>query len=129
MAMHAAEVNPTARQNLLNGERDAALTAMRDAFSSTATILGTAFFVFISIVGWKASVGLFDAFARGQSDMTYYFVPGARKFKMAHLYGLFLWGVIIFGILIINFGPVDGPTAILNVLAFLSTFVTGRRRS
>jgi len=125
MAMHAAEVNPEARQNLLNGERDAALVAMRDAFSETAKILGTAFFVFIAIVGWKASVGLFDAFARGQSDMSYYFVPGAKKFKMAYLYGLFLWGVIIFGILIINFGPVDGPTGILNVLAFMSTFIMG----
>jgi hypothetical protein len=125
MAMHAAEVNPEARQNLLNGERDAALVAMRDAFSETAKVLGTAFFVFIAIVGWKASVGLFDAFARGQSDMTYYFVPGAKKYKMAHLYGAFLWFVILFGILIINFGPVDGPTAILNVLAFMSTFVMG----
>jgi hypothetical protein len=125
MAMHAADVNPDARKNLLEGERDAALGAMRDAFSSTATILGTLFFIFISIVGWKASVGLFDAFARGQSDMTYYFVPGAKKFKMAHLYGLFLWGVIIFGVLIINFGPVDGPTGILNVLAFMSTFIMG----
>jgi hypothetical protein len=125
MAMHAADVNPEARKNLLEGERDAALGAMRDAFSSTATILGTLFFIFISIVGWKASVGLFDAFARGQSDMTYYFVPGAKKFKMAHLYGLFLWGVIIFGVIIINFGPVDGPTGILNVLAFMSTFIMG----
>ena len=125
LAMHAAEVNPEAKRQLLAGERDAALTAMRSAFDETADILGTLFFIFISIVGWKASVGLFDAFARGQSDMTYYFVPGAKKFKMAHLYGLFLWGVIIFGILIINFGPVDGPTGILNVLAFMSTFVMG----
>jgi len=125
LAMHAATVNPDARQNLLAGERDAALTAMRSAFDQTATILGTVFFVFIAIVGWKASVGLFDAFARGQSDMTYYFVPGAKKFKMAHLYGLFLWGVILFGVLIINFGPVDGPTGILNVLAFMSTFIMG----
>src|ERR671924_18088 len=125
MAMHAAEVNPDARHQLLTGERDAALDAMRSAFSSTATILGTLFFIFISIVGWKASVGLFDAFARGQSDMTYYFVPGAKKFKMAYLYGAFLWGVIVFGILIINFGPVDGPTGILNILAFMSTFIMG----
>jgi peptidoglycan/LPS O-acetylase OafA/YrhL len=57
--------------------------------------------------------------------MTYYFVPGAKKYKMAHLYGAFLWFVILFGILIINFGPVDGPTSILNVLAFMSTFVMG----
>jgi len=125
LAMHAADVNPEAKKQLLEGDRDAALTAMKSAFDETANILGTLFFIFISIVGWKASVGLFDAFARGQSDMSYYFVPGAKKFKMAHLYGLFLWGVIIFGILIINFGPVDGPTGILNVLAFMSTFVMG----
>jgi hypothetical protein len=125
MAMHAAEVNPEAKKQLLAGDRSAALDAMKSAFSSTANILGTLFFVFISIVGWKASVGLFDAFARGQSDMTYYFMPGAKKFKLAQLYGFFLWGVIIFGILIINFGPVDGPEAILNVLAFASTFVMG----
>jgi hypothetical protein len=125
MAMHAAEVNPEARNQLINGERDAALVAMKDSFASSGAALGTLFFVFISIVGWKASVGLFDAFARGQSDMTYYFVPGAKKFKMAHLYGLFLWGVVGFGVLIILFGPVDGPTGILNVLAFMSTFVMG----
>jgi hypothetical protein len=125
MAMNAAEVSPDARNQLINGERDAALSAMRDSFSSSGAALGTLFFVFISIVGWKASVGLFDAFARGQSDMTYYFVPGAKKLKMAHLYGLFLWGVIAFGVLIILFGPVDGPTGILNVLAFMSTFIMG----
>jgi hypothetical protein len=44
---------------------------------------------------------------------------------MAHLYGVFLWGVIIFGMIIIWFGPVDGPESILNVLAFMSTFVMG----
>jgi hypothetical protein len=125
LAMHAADVNPDAKKQLLAGERDAALTAMRSAFDQTASILGTLFFIFIAIVGWKASVGLFDAFARGQSDMTYYFVPGAKRFKMAYLYGAFLWGVILFGVLIINFGPVDGPTGILNVLAFMSTFIMG----
>jgi hypothetical protein len=125
MAMHAAEVNPDAREQLLNGEREDALTAMRASFADTAPILGTLFFCFIAIVGWKASVGLFDAFARGQSDMTYYFVPGAKKYKMSYLYAGFLWFVITFGILIILFGPVDGPGAILNILAFLSTFVMG----
>jgi hypothetical protein len=125
MAMHAAEVSSEAKDQLVNGERDTALLAMRDAFSDKAEILGTLFFVFIAIVGWKASVGLFDAFARGQSDMTYYFVPGAKRFKMAYLYSIFLWGVIIFGILIILFGPVDGPEGILNVLAFMSTFIMG----
>jgi hypothetical protein len=125
MAMNAAEVNPDARQALLDGDRDAALPAMASAFAQAASYFDTLFFTFIAIVGWKASVGLFDAFARGQSDMTYYFMPGAKRFKMAHLYSMYLWGVIIFGIIILNFGPADGPTQILDILAFLSTFVMG----
>jgi hypothetical protein len=125
MAMNAAELNPDARAALLEGDRDAALPAMADAFAEAAGIFDTLFFVFIAIVGWKASVGLFDAFARGQSDMTYYFMPGAKRFKMAYLYGAYLWGVIIFGIIILNFGPADGPTGILDILAFLSAFVMG----
>jgi hypothetical protein len=125
MAMNAAEVNPAAQQALLEGERDVALGAMADAFGQAAGILDPIFFIFIAIVGFKASVGLFDAFARGQSDMTYYFMPGAKRFKMAQLYAMYLWGVIIFGILILLFGPADGPTQILDVLAFLSTFVMG----
>src|SRR5919112_907661 len=125
LAMNAARVNPEARTALLEGERDAALQAMADAFGQAAGVLDPVFFIFIAIVGFKASIGLFDAFARGQSDMTYYFLPGAKKFKMAQLYAIYLWGVIIFGVLILNFGPADGPTSILDILAFLSTFVMG----
>jgi hypothetical protein len=125
MAMNAAELNPDARAALLEGDRDAALPAMADAFAQAAGIFDTLFFVFIAIVGWKASVGLFDAFARGQSDMSYYFIPGAKRFKMAQIYSLYLWGVLIFGIIILNFGPADGPTQILDILAFLSAFVMG----
>jgi hypothetical protein len=126
MAMNAADLNPDARTALLDGDRDAALPAMADAFAEAASFFDTLFFIFIAIVGWKASVGLFDAFARGQSDMSYYFIPGAKKkFKMAHLYALYLWFVILFGIIILNFGPADGPTEILDILAFLSAFVMG----
>jgi hypothetical protein len=125
MALNAAKLNPDARSALLEGDRDAALLAMANAFAEAASYFDTLFFIFIAIVGWKASVGLFDAFARGQSDMTYYFMPGAKRFKMAHLYGGYLWFVLIFGIIIINFGPVDGPTQILDILAFLSAFVMG----
>src|SRR3712207_9475083 len=57
--------------------------------------------------------------------MSYYFLPGAKRFKMAQLFSMYLWAVIIFGILILNFGPADGPTQILDILAFLSTFVMG----
>lgn len=125
MALNAADLNPEARSALLEGDRDAALPAMADAFAQAAGFFDTLFFVFIALVGWKASVGLFDAFARGQSDMSYYFIPGAKRFKMAHLYSVFLWFVIIFGIIILNFGPADGPTQILDILAFLSAFVMG----
>jgi hypothetical protein len=125
MALNAAELNPEARTALLEGDRDAALPAMGDAFAEAAGVLDTIFFIFIALVGFKASVGLFDAFARGQSDMTYYFLPGAKRLKMAHLYGLYLWFVLIFGIIILNFGPADGPTGILDILAFLSAFVMG----
>jgi hypothetical protein len=125
LAMNAAEVNPEAREALLGGDRDAALPAMADAFGQAAGVLDPVFMGFIAVVGFKASIGLFDAFARGQSDMTYYFMPGAKKFKMAQLSSIYLWGVIIFGLIILNFGPADGPTQILDILAFLSTFVMG----
>jgi hypothetical protein len=125
MAMNAADVNPEARTQLIEGEREAAIPAMADAFGEAAGILDPIFFIFIAIVGFKASIGLFDAFARGQSDMSYFFLPGAKRFKMAQLYAMYLWGVIIFGVIILNFGPADGPTGILDILAFLSTFVMG----
>jgi hypothetical protein len=44
---------------------------------------------------------------------------------MSHIYAGFLWGVIAFGIIILLFGPADGPGAILDILAFLSTFAMG----
>jgi hypothetical protein len=83
------------------------------------------FFGFIALIGMNATLGLFDSFSRGQADMTYFFMPGAKKFKMAHLYAGFLWGLITFGILILLFGPADGPSGVLDILAFLSTFAMG----
>jgi hypothetical protein len=126
LAQRAGRENPNVRQVIEHGEDTAAIQAMSDAFASAGgAILGILFFLFIAVVGWKGTLGVFDAFSRGQADMTYYFIPGMRRFKMSHLYFAFLWGVIIFGILIILFGPADGPAAILGVLAFLSTFVMG----
>jgi hypothetical protein len=126
LAQRAGRENPNVRQTIETGEESAAIEAMASAFASAGgAFLGILFFLFIAVVGWKGSLGVFDAFSRGQADMTYYFIPGMRRFKMSHVYFLFLWGVIIFGILIILFGPADGPSAILGVLAFLSTFVMG----
>lgn len=102
------------------------MRAMANAFSEAGgAFLGTLFFIFMVLVGYKGTMGILDAFARGQADMTYFFVPGAKKFKMGHIYFAFLWGVTIFGVLILLFGPADGPTAILGVLAFLSAFSMG----
>ena len=126
LAQSAARQNPNVGAELQAGNQSAALDAMADAFSSAGgAVLGIVFFGFIALVGWKGSLGIFDAFARGQADMTYFFVKGAKRFKMSHIYFGFLWGVILFGIVILLWGPADGPTDVLDVLAFLSTFAMG----
>ena len=126
LAMSAARSNPDVASLIEGGDREAALKAMSDAFASAgSSVLGTLFFAFIALIGLNATLGLFDSFSRGQADMTYYFVPGAKRFSMSKLYAGFLWGVITFGILILLFGPADGPAGILDTLAFLSTFAMG----
>jgi hypothetical protein len=126
LAQASARVSPNVVNLLREGEREAALSAMSDSFASVGIpALGGVFMCFIALIGLNATLGLFDSFSRGQSDMTYHFIPGAKRFRMAHLYAGFLWGVIIFGIVILLWGPADGPAAILDVLAFLSTFAMG----
>jgi hypothetical protein len=126
MAQAAARQSPDVVALLRDGDREAALEAMSGSFASVGLpALGTVFLCFIALIGLNATLGLFDSFARGQSDMTYHFIPGAKRFRMAHLYSGFLWGLIIFGICILLWGPADGPTAILDTLAFLSTFAMG----
>jgi len=126
LALAASRANPDVATLIQGDDRDAALKAMADGFALAGSpVLGTVFFGFISLIGLNATLGLFDSFSRGQSDMAYNFVPGAKRFNMSQLYGGFLWGVIAFGILIILFGPADGPAAILDTLAFLSTFAMG----
>ncbi|HEY7483757.1 MAG TPA: Nramp family divalent metal transporter [Streptosporangiaceae bacterium] len=128
IARAAAQENPTVSKLLLQADDDqsAALQAISNTLSnSAAPIVGTLFLGFIALIGLNATLGLFDAFSRGQSDMTYFFIPGARRFRMSHIYAAFLWFVIIFGIIILNFGPADGPSGVLDTLAFLSTFAMG----
>ncbi|MFG1943743.1 Nramp family divalent metal transporter [Nonomuraea sp. NPDC048826] len=126
IAQSAARLNPEVQTALRGDDRDVALGAMSDAVSSAgSSVLGGVFLGFIALIGLNATLGLFDSFSRGQADMTYNFVPGAKKLRMSHLYAGFLWGVIIFGILILLFGPADGPEGILDTLAFLSTFAMG----
>ncbi|MGC4943480.1 Nramp family divalent metal transporter [Kribbella sp. DT2] len=126
LALSAARENPNVAGLIEGGDREAALKAMSDAFASAGSpFLGSLFFGFIALIGLNATLGLFDSFSRGQADMTYYFIPGAKRFSMSRIYFGFLWGVIVFGILILLFGPADGPASILDVLAFLSTFAMG----
>jgi hypothetical protein len=126
LAQTASRLNPDVRALIAADEQEAALNAMSDSFASAGSpILGSVFLGFIALIGLNATLGLFDSFSRGQADMTYHFVPGARRFRMSHLYAGFLWGVITFGILILLFGPADGPAGILDTLAFLSTFAMG----
>jgi len=126
MAMAAAELNPGVKDIIENGERDAALPAMADAFSSAGgPIMGALFLGFLSLIGLNATLGLFDSFSRGQADMTFNNIKRLRKLGMSKLYGFWLCGVVLFGIIIVNWGPADGPAAILDTLAFLSTFAMG----
>ncbi|TMR33493.1 hypothetical protein ETD85_19725 [Nonomuraea zeae] len=126
IAQSAVRQNPAVRTAIQGDDREVALSAMSDAVSSAgSSVLGVVFLGFIALIGLNATLGLFDSFSRGQADMTYNFVPGAKKLGMSRLYGVFLWGVILFGILILLFGPADGPSGILDTLAFLSTFAMG----
>ncbi|WP_346106295.1 Nramp family divalent metal transporter [Nonomuraea maheshkhaliensis] len=126
IAQSAVRQNPAVRTAIQGDDREVALSAMADAVSSAgSSVLGAVFLGFIALIGLNATLGLFDSFSRGQADMSFHFVPGAKKLGMSKLYGIFLWGVIIFGILILLFGPADGPSGILDTLAFLSTFAMG----
>lgn len=126
MAQAAARNNPNVVDLLREGDREAALYGMADSFASVGVqALGSVFLCFIALIGLNATLGLFDSFSRGQSDMAYHFIPGMKRFRMAHIYAGFLWGVIAFGIAILLWGPADGPAAILDTLAFLSTFAMG----
>ncbi|HEX6339480.1 Nramp family divalent metal transporter [Umezawaea sp.] len=126
LAQAASRQSPDVKGLIESGEREAALNAMSDAFASAGgSVLGGVFLGFIALIGLNATLGLFDSFSRGQSDMAYHFVPGAKRFGVSKLYAGFLWGVILFGIAILLWGPADGPGAILDVLAFLSTFAMG----
>ncbi|WP_285632231.1 Nramp family divalent metal transporter [Lentzea sp. NBRC 102530] len=126
LAQAANRESPNVKALIEAGEREAALNGMSDAFASAGgPVLGAVFLGFIALIGLNATLGLFDSFSRGQADMAYHFVPGAKRFRMSHLYAGFLWCVITFGIIILLWGPADGPGAILDVLAFLSTFAMG----
>jgi hypothetical protein len=126
LALASTQINPQAREAIVSGTRGAALDAMATAFGQAGgQVLRSAFFLFMAVVGWKMSFGIFDAFSRGQADMTWYFWPGARRIHMSKLYYGFLYFVVVFGIGVLWINQANPPTFILDMLAFMSAFAMG----
>jgi hypothetical protein len=126
LALASTHINPAAREAIVAGQRTAALGAMASAFGQVGGAAAfVAFYLFMAVIGLKMSFGIFDAFARGQADMTWYFMPGARRWHMSKWYYAFLYFVVVVGIVTVILGAHEGPEFILNILAFLSSFVMG----
>lgn len=127
LAQAAARISPEAKASIAGDDKGAALDAMSAAFGQAGgSFLGALFYVFIAVIGWKMSLGIYDAFSRGQADMTYYFIPSTQRFGMNKIYFVFLWVLVAFGIVMLFVtGEEDGPAAILDILSVLSTFAMG----
>jgi hypothetical protein len=132
LALSAGRLDPNAAELIRNGDDSAAIPAMAEAFGEVGgDFARIAFFLFIGIIGWKLSFGLFDALARGQADMTYYFAPFSRRWSMSRIYLAYVWFIVAAGVTTLSLvglgvmGNEDGPEFILNLLAFLSAFVMG----
>jgi hypothetical protein len=127
LAQSALQIDPGVREAILADDRTATLNGVSAAFAQAGGVVtGGLFYVFISIIGWKTTFGIFDAFSRGQADMTYYFFRPLQRFGMKRLYFAFLWFLILFGIAMLFFtGAKEGPAAILDILSVASTFVMG----
>jgi hypothetical protein len=131
LALSAARINPDVA-GLIRADSDDTISAMAAAFGEAGGSLARwSFFIFIGIVGWKLSFGIFDALARGNSDMTYYFVPRTQRFGISRIYLTYVWVAVAAGVTVMTLvglgimGNEDGPGFILNTLAFLSAFVMG----
>jgi hypothetical protein len=131
LAISAARINPEVA-GLIRADSDDTISAMAGAFGEAGgSFARVAFFLFIGVVGWKLSFGIFDALARGNADMTYYFVPATQKFGMSRIYLTYVWIAVAAGVTVMTLvglgimGNEDGPGFLLNTLAFLSAFVMG----
>jgi hypothetical protein len=127
LAQSALQIDPGVREAILADDQGATLNGMAAAFAQAGgAVIGSLFYVFIAVIGWKMTFGIFDAFSRGQADMSFYFIGPLRRLGMNRLYFAFLWFLILFGIaMLFVTGEEDGPAAILDILAVLSTFAMG----
>ncbi|MGQ9760154.1 MAG: Nramp family divalent metal transporter [Candidatus Methanomethylicaceae archaeon] len=125
LSMAAAQMSPQAMAAIRAGKTIAAINAIAAAFTSISPVLYPLWFVVMFLVGWKMSFGIFDAFARGQSDMTFILFKGARKLGMRKWYYIWVAVVTLVGILMTSAGQAKGPVFMLDVLAFLSPLIMG----
>ncbi len=126
LAMASARLDPAAGEALNRGVQAQALQAMSAAFSAAGgAVMGMLFFTFMGIVGWKMSFGIFDAFSRGQADMTWYFVSAARRWSMSRWYYVYLYFVCAVAIIVVLVNQGRPATFLLNILAFMSPFIMG----
>jgi len=125
LAMASAQMDPKALDAIKAGKTGLAIRLMATAFTVVSPILFPLWFIVIFVVGWKMSFGIFDAFARGQADMIFNGIPGARKLGMRKIYYLWILIVTLVGIGVTLLGSPRGPIYILNVLAFMSPFIMG----
>jgi len=125
LSMAAAEASPAAMSAIKAGKTLAAIDAIATAFASVSQILYPLWFIVMFLVGWKMSFGIFDAFARGQADMTFQLLKGARKLGTRKWYYIWVLIATLVGIATTVIGSPKGPVFMLDVLAFLSPLIMG----
>ncbi|MEM3484748.1 MAG: Nramp family divalent metal transporter [Candidatus Methanomethyliaceae archaeon] len=125
LSMRAAELSPAALSAIKAGKTLTAIQAIASAFTYISPVLYPLWFIVMFLVGWKMSFGIFDAFARGQADMTFTLFKGAQKLGMRKWYYIWVAVVTIVGIITTVTGSARGPAFMLDLLAFLSPLIMG----
>ncbi|MCX8181850.1 MAG: Nramp family divalent metal transporter [Candidatus Methanomethyliaceae archaeon] len=125
LSMRAAELSPAALSAIRAGATLRAIDAIASAFTYISPVLYPLWFIVMFLVGWKMSFGIFDAFARGQADMTFQLFKGAQKLGMRKWYYIWVATVTIIGIITTVSGAARGPAFMLDLLAFLSPLIMG----
>lgn len=125
LSMRAAELNPAALAAIKAGKTLTAIQAIASAFTYITPVLYPLWFIVMFLVGWKMSFGVFDAFARGQADMTFTLFKGAQKLGMRKWYYIWVAVVTVVGIITTVTGSARGPAFMLDLLAFLSPLIMG----
>ncbi len=125
LSMRAAELSPAALSAIKAGSTLRAIDAIAAAFTYVSPLLYPLWFIVMFLVGWKMSFGIFDAFARGQADMTFALFKGAQKLGMRKWYYIWVATVTIIGIITTVGGAARGPAFMLDLLAFLSPLIMG----